>query len=212
MMYALIMGRGIWVVRHGERRDSVDPQWPGVADRVHDPPLTELGRWAGWRTGKYFAQAGFDFDHIFASPYLRTVETATEICQEMNSTAVIEPGLGEHLNPEWFDSKPTRLSIDTLTEQFGPIQQPKEPHVIPEFPEDHQSAMARVAKTTRQILDSTTGDVLIIGHGLTVGGVVHGVDALVEAVDAPLCGITHCSDDSGQWVLQKSGYTEHLNE
>jgi broad specificity phosphatase PhoE len=38
------MADTVWVVRHGERRDSVDPNWETDADRVHDPPLTDLGR------------------------------------------------------------------------------------------------------------------------------------------------------------------------
>lgn len=43
------MADAVCVIRYGERRDSVDPHWASTADRVHDPPLTDLGGWGAGR-------------------------------------------------------------------------------------------------------------------------------------------------------------------
>ncbi|ERH12357.1 MAG: fructose-2,6-bisphosphatase, partial [halophilic archaeon J07HB67] len=59
----------VWAVRHGEREDSVTDDWEAVAERVHDPPLTELGRWAAWRVGRRFAESAVEIDAVYASPF-----------------------------------------------------------------------------------------------------------------------------------------------
>ena len=94
------MAEELYVVRHGQRRDSVDHDWAASADRVHDPPLTELGRWAAWRVGRRFAQADTNPEGSYASPVLRTHETADEICRGLGATIELVVGLCEHRNPE----------------------------------------------------------------------------------------------------------------
>ncbi|MFB6251566.1 MAG: histidine phosphatase family protein [Halobellus sp.] len=211
------MADTVWVVRHGERRDTVDPDWEEHAERVHDPPLTELGRWAAWRVGRRFAESAPSFDAVYASPFLRAVETVDEICQEIGTEAWLEPGLGEHRNAEWFDAEPEILSNRELTARFDPIRSGHEPYLHPTFPETHAEASARVGETVRQIVDDEDGMVLLVGHGLTVGAVVEGLVGSTEGVDAPLCGITrvervnNCAgDEIGKWKLDVSGDTSHL--
>jgi hypothetical protein len=65
------MAETVRAVRHGQRRDSVDPDWEDHADRVHDPPLTDLGRWAAWRVARRFVESGTSVDAVYASPFLR---------------------------------------------------------------------------------------------------------------------------------------------
>jgi broad specificity phosphatase PhoE len=204
------MADEVLVVRHGERQDSVDPEWARTADRVHDPGLTELGRWAAWRVGRLLA--GDPPDAVYASPFLRTVETADEICREAGVETVLEPGLGEHRNPEWFDADPETLAHETLAERFDPVRLGHEPHVVPGFPEGHAEASARVGETARRIVAETEGSVLLVGHGLTVGGVVAGLVGSTEGVDAPLCGLTRVVRGREGWRLAVSGDTDHLDE
>lgn len=205
------MADTVWVVRHGQRQDSVDPNWEANADRIHDPGLTDLGRWAAWRVGRRFAEAGQRFDAVYASPFLRTAETAEEICRELGTEAFLEPGLGEHLNPEWFDTDPETLPHGTLAEWFDPIRLDHEPHLLPEFPENHDEAMARAGETARRLADAQAGTVLLVGHGLTVGGVVQGLVGSADGVDAPLCGLTRLTRAGEEWRLDFSGDTAHLN-
>ena len=208
----------VWVVRHGERRDSVDPNWEANADRVHDPPLTDLGRWAAWRVGRRFVESGLGVDAVYASPFLRTVETADEICRETGDEFVLEPGLGEHRNAEWFDAEPETVPVEQLAERFAPLRLGHEPYVVPSFPESHDEAMARAGKAAQLVAENESGTVVLVGHGLTVGGVVQGLVGSTEGVDAPLCGLTRIErdgdregDGGGEWQLSFSGDTTHLD-
>ncbi|MDS0259360.1 histidine phosphatase family protein [Haloarcula sp. S1CR25-12] len=206
------MADTVWVVRHGQRRDSVDPEWEHHADRVHDPPLTELGRWAAWRTGRYFVESVVTFDAVYASPFLRTAETAEEICRETGNVALLEPGLGEHRNAEWFETDPETVPNERLAEWFDPIELDHDPHVVPEFPESHSEAMERAGRAAQSLVADTDGTVLFVGHGLSVGGVVHGLVGSADEVEAPLCGLTLLERDGEEWVLEFSGETSHLDD
>jgi len=183
------MAETVRAVRHGQRRDSVDPDWEDHADRVHDPPLTDLGRWAAWRVGRRFVESGTSVDAVYASPFLRTVETAEEICAETGNEVFLEPGLGEHRNADWFDGDPETVPVEHLAEWFDPVRPDHDPHVVPRFPEDHAEATARVGEATRAIAADEPGTVLLVGHGMTVGGVVAGLTGSAEAANAPLCGL-----------------------
>ena len=205
------MGHEVWVVRHGQRQDTVDPDWELTADREHDPGLTELGRWQAWRVGRFFADHGIDFEAVYCSPFLRAVQTTAEIHGEIGQPAWLEPGLGEHRNAEWFDSEPETLSHRTLVEYFGPINPDHEPVVIPRFPESHQEAEQRAGRAARLLADQHDGRILLVGHGLTIGGVARGLVGSTEGVDAPLCGITRIEENGSDWQLDFSGRVDHLD-
>jgi len=206
------MADTVWAVRHGQRQDSVDPEWEATAERLHDPPLTELGRWAAWRVGRRFAERGERFDAIYASPFLRTVETAAEICVEIDAEFRLEPGLGEHRNAEWFDDHPETVPVDKLATWFDGLRLDHEPLVQPEFPESHDDAMARIGETTRRLAERTDGTVLLVGHGITIGSVVGGLVGSAEDADAPLCGLTRLERTGDGWELDFSGETSHLDQ
>lgn len=201
----------VLAVRHGERRDSVDPDWEAVAERVHDPPLTELGRWAAWRVGRRLAERGPSIDAVYASPFLRAVETAAEVTAEIDARFALEPGLGEHRNADWFDAEPETVPPERLAARFERLSTAHEPLVTPAFPETHAEAMTRIGRTTRQLADATEGTALLVGHGITIGGVVAGLVGSADAADAPLCGLTRLVRDGDGWRLDFSGDTTHLD-
>lgn len=205
------MAETVWAVRHGQRQDSVDPDWASHAERLHDPPLTELGRWAAWRTGRHFVETDVRFDAVYASPFLRTVETAAEICAETGDEFALEPGLGEHRNPAWFDDHPETVPQEELASWFAELRLGHDPHVQPGFPETAEEAMDRVGETTRRIVADTEGTVLLVGHGITIGGVVGGLVGSAAEADAPLCGLTRLDYDGELWRLVFSGETGHLD-
>ncbi len=206
------MASELYVVRHGQRRDSVDPDWEDAADRVHDPPLTELGRWAAWRVGRRFVETGTEFDVVYASPFLRTVGTADEICRELGATFELEPGLGEYRNPEWFDADPETAPPSRLRERFGTLRLGRDPHVVPAFPETDDAARDRIATAARLLAEGTDGSLLAVGHGITVAGVVEGLVGSDADVEAPLCGVTRLAATGERaWRLDYTGDTSHLD-
>ena len=206
------MADELYVVRHGQRRDSVDSEWDDIADRIHDPPLTDLGRWAAWRVGRRFVEAGASFDAVYASPFVRAVETADEVCRELDVTFGLEPGLGEYRNAEWFDRDPETLPHERLRERFGTLRLGRDPFVVPAFPETHEAAMARIAEAARLLADGTDGSVLLVGHGITVAGVIDGLVGPDAPVEAPLCGVSRLvAGFDGTWELDYTGDTSHLD-
>ena len=97
----------VWVVRHGERIDSVEKEWKKTAARPHDPPLTPAGFEQAAATGR--ALRDHRLDAIYTSPFLRCVQTAKAIVEALGPDApriYIEPGLGEWLFTRWFSSQP----------------------------------------------------------------------------------------------------------
>lgn len=91
---------GVWVVRHGERADVVDPDWHLTAARPHDPPLTEHGFAQAAATG--VALRGERVDAVYTSPFLRCVQTAAAVAKELGAPLRVEPGLCEWINKDWF--------------------------------------------------------------------------------------------------------------
>jgi broad specificity phosphatase PhoE len=71
----------VWIVRHGERVDVVNPDWLVTAERPHDPPLTEFGCAQAAATGEYLLGLGDRVDFVYTSPVLRCVLTASAIAR-----------------------------------------------------------------------------------------------------------------------------------
>ena len=79
-----IVGCGaIWICRHGNRIDFVDPSWQGT-----DPYLADDGIVQAKETGIRLREEGIQ--HIFASPFLRTIETAHHIAEAVDLSVKIE--------------------------------------------------------------------------------------------------------------------------
>ena len=71
--------------------------------------------------------------------------------------------------------------------------------------------MDRAGETARSLADHVPGTLLLVGHGLTIGGVVQGLVGSADGTDAPLCGLTRLERDGGGWRLDFSGDTTHLD-
>lgn len=88
-------------MRHGERADQVDDEWYRSAPRPHDPPLTVRGKRQAAATSDALGAARIEV--VYASPFLRCVQTAASIAQPRGLQIRIEPAIGEMLHEEWFD-------------------------------------------------------------------------------------------------------------
>ena len=75
----------IFLIRHGERIDKVDPNWIKKSKNKEDPPLTKLGKKQSKKTGQNILN---NKDHkkfiIISNPYLRCIQTAIEILKVFN--------------------------------------------------------------------------------------------------------------------------------
>ena len=95
----------VWICRHGNRIDFVDPSWKG-----NDPHLSPDGVIQAKETGVRLRGEGIQ--HIFASPFLRTLETAHHIAEALDLPVKIEHGACEWMNPEWFPEPPVYIPVE----------------------------------------------------------------------------------------------------
>ena len=68
------------VIRHGDRIDNFEPLWTEKAARPWDPPLVTNGKVRAFCTGKNLKkELGFPIHRVFVSPFLRCLQTASEV-------------------------------------------------------------------------------------------------------------------------------------
>ncbi len=110
--------RTVWLLRHGLRQDFVDRDWARSAARPHDTPLAREGHIQSLDTARFLADKGVQV--IYASPFLRTVETACIIAEQLGIPVRLENGLCEMFKAEWFPKEPDFLP---LSRGQGPVWQ-----------------------------------------------------------------------------------------
>lgn len=208
--------RELWLLRHGQRVDQVDPSWAETADNPHDPGLTDWGHEQADRTGRRLHEADAGIDAVYASPFTRAIQTADAVARHLDLPVYVEDGLCEHLNSEWFDHAPT---VPTAAEHARTVERVRADHdavLRPTFPESGQEAADRATETARRLLaGSDDRTLLLVGHGLTVGGIAAGLTG--EEVDVPLAGLTRLEaegKDAGgadDWHVTLTADTTHYD-
>lgn len=100
------------VMRHGDRIDNFEPFWTEKAARPWDPPLVHEGKVRAFCTGKKFINThGFQFDRVFVSPFLRCLQTASEVVH-----AVCAVGDIDHMSSaDGVVIDPTKIKVFFLT-------------------------------------------------------------------------------------------------
>lgn len=201
----------VWLARHANRQDFADPDWAATADRPHDPGLSPNGIDQAKQLGRRVATLGVD--RIVSSPYLRTVQTAHHIATVTGHDVVLEPGLGEWLNDDWFDDTPDTRPPDVLATHFEPVLPfTQNPCREPTYPESKHQALARLGATGTCLVDRYANEtLLLVGHGITVQGVLHGlVGSNVPDPGCPLASLTKVEWRDGNWTISLRNDTTHL--
>lgn len=207
----------IWLARHGTRQDTVDPTWRERAARPFDPPLAEHGLAEAQRLAARVAaevrSGGHRVARVYASPFLRAVQTAHPIAEALGRPLRVDTGAGEWMHPDWFDSVPPLLP-DTECEH--PFERLDAAYVSPPmvYPELWRDACRRAAKAVRRLVRED-GDLVIIGHGASVKAMVaalRGVDPGDDSTPTPLTGVfkltrTH---SARTWRCEVEACTLHL--
>jgi broad specificity phosphatase PhoE len=194
----------IWICRHGNRIDFVDRSWKGT-----DPHLSSDGVVQAKETGIRLRHE--EIQHIFASPFSRTVETAFHIAEALDLSVKIEQGACEWLNPEWFSASPPYVSPGDLAKSFHRVDVNHATLVRPQYPETWEECMARCQKTIGLLSDTYRANILVIGHGASVLGLTRGLLEHEHDISAGLCALTKVSRRDGQWSLELNGDASHLS-
>ena len=204
------MTQTVWIARHGNRLDFVNPEWFNTAERPYDPPLSEDGLIQAKQLGQRLVREGIK--HIFASPFLRAVQTANPVAEALDLSIKLESGLSEWLNPAWMKTEPERLSIDALQEQFPRIDPSYTSRVIAKYPETNEMVLERTAQTTKCLTAEFSEDMLLVGHGASVVGTTHGLVGGTPEVNAALCCLVKLVRQEQGWVMELNGDTSHLSQ
>jgi broad specificity phosphatase PhoE len=203
------MSQTVWIARHGNRQDFVDSSWHRTAERPFDPGLSADGILQAKELGKRLQAE--KIAHIFASPFLRTVETAYHVAEALDLSIKVESGLSEFLNPNWFFSTPERLTLDSLSQLFPRVDRSYTSRVIAEFPETEQTAFRRAGKVARQLATEFPQNLLLVGHGASVLGATRGLLESPVHVSCPLCGLFKLVNQGDEWLMELSGDISHLS-
>lgn len=109
-------GGNIYLVRHGERLDHINPKWRESAQNPFDSPLSDNGKEQARETGARLLREKSPIHRIFCSPFLRTLQTAVGIAREVNCKVCIERSVAEHVLHEHFQQWKARnrglLNVD----------------------------------------------------------------------------------------------------
>ncbi len=181
------MPQTVWIARHGNRLDFVNPEWFNTAALPYDPPLSEDGIVQAQNLGKRLRKESIA--HIFASPFLRTVETAYQIAETLALPIKLESGLSEWLNPDWMPVMPEKLSIEALAKRFPRIDLSYDSRVVPQYPETSEQVLERSGETARRLTREFSGEILLVGHRASVVGATIGLlgETTQAEVNAALC-------------------------
>ena len=206
------MPQTVWIARHGNRLDFVNPEWFNTAEMRYDPPLSSDGVVQAQQLGQRLVGEGIA--HIFASPFLRTVETAYQVALALEKPIKVESGLSEWLNPHWMSEMPERLSIEALASSFGKIDLSYSSRVVATYPETNEQVLERAGCTARRLVAEFPEDILMVGHGASVLGATMGLlgGTTEPEVKAALCCLVKLVRKGEEWVMELNGDTSHLGK
>ena len=197
----------LWLCRHGNRIDFVDPTQKGLVD----PHLSEDGIVQAKQTGERLRGEGIR--HVFSSPFYRAVETAHYIAEALDLPIKIEHGACEWMNAFWFATQPVYQTPEALRERFPRVDVAYKPLVLPCHPETNPEMLARCAVTAKRLVEAFPEDMVIIGHGASVSGLAEGFLGRKPGLSCcAVCALTKIVRENGEATLELNGDASHLLE
>jgi broad specificity phosphatase PhoE len=205
------MPQTVWIARHGNRIDFVNPAWFNTAKRRYDPHLSDDGEIQAKQLANRLVGEGIT--QIIASPFLRTVQTANAVAEQLDLSIKLDWGLGEWLNPDWM-SFPETLPPEILAQKFPRIDL-SHPVGVFHYPETWEDCLKRTADTAKRLVNTfPQDDLLLVGHGASVLGTALGlIPSLKETEMKPaLCCLFKLVQNGEKWRLELNGDTSHLTK
>lgn len=198
------MPQTIWLARHGNRIDFVNPEWFLTAERRYDPHLSDDGVVQAQELAERLKNE--PIEHIFVSPFLRTVQTAHEIAKVLHLPVKIEPGLSEWLNTAWMDAPPEKLPPAILAQDYPIIDLSYQSCIQPVFPETREQMVERCGQTVRRLVERYQGkNLLMVCHGASVVGGSWGLLPHRPPISASLCCLVEIKQTVTGWQLLRDG-------
>ena len=204
------MTKTIWIARHGNREDFVDFNWIKTADRPFDPGLSADGIQQAQELAQRLALE--PIAHIFASPFLRTVQTAHYVAEVLNLPIKIESGAAECLSFPFCAIKPELLPLEMLAQRFPRIDLNYRDRVPVCYPETLAVAKKRAGDTIKRLIEEFPGNLLIISHGASLVNMTRKLVGDRAKIRSSLCGLIKLVGSGEQWQMELNGDTSHLSQ
>ncbi|GAB0094153.1 Protein UBASH3A homolog [Sergentomyia squamirostris] len=152
----------------------------GIKGWQKDSPLTNVGIYQATLIGEALREAGVNFSHVYASPSYRCIQTATGVLDGMqikDSTPInLEPGFFEwlawHAHPgessvvEWCTRQELTDAGYNITKDYKPYIPQDQLHN--HYTETLEQFYGRNDSITKEVVKNTSGDILIVGHAITL--------------------------------------------
>ncbi len=106
------------LIRHAECEKNTDVKH--IHGRSPESPLTEKGKRQAAALGRRFRTQDIRFDHVYASPYLRTMTTANIMLNALSSTPEIIPtdALVEYSAGDWAGRRRDEIYTQEIIRQM----------------------------------------------------------------------------------------------
>ncbi|HAC62006.1 MAG TPA: histidine phosphatase family protein [Cyanothece sp. UBA12306] len=200
----------IWLARHGNRLDFVNPEWFNTAERRYDPPLSDDGIIQAQQLGNRLIDE--NITHIFASPFLRTIQTANEVAKVLDLSIKLEGGLAEWHNPQWMSEHPQTHPSHYLEQEYPRIDWNYSSRIVPQYPETETKMIERTGAIAQQLIAEFSEDILLVGHGASVLGATWGLVTGNPPVNTALCCLVKVVSEGNNWQLELNGDVSHLSQ
>eukprot|EP00467_Chlorarachnion_reptans_P012023 CAMPEP_0114524910 /NCGR_PEP_ID=MMETSP0109-20121206/22117_1 /TAXON_ID=29199 /ORGANISM="Chlorarachnion reptans, Strain CCCM449" /LENGTH=695 /DNA_ID=CAMNT_0001706405 /DNA_START=120 /DNA_END=2207 /DNA_ORIENTATION=+ len=189
----------VFLVRHGERLDHINPEWRVKATNPFDSPLSDNGIQQARETGIRLRSERVH--EIIASPFLRTLQTAIQIAKEVGALVCVEPGIAEHVLHEHFnnwkrknrgkikgvnvdDFKVSTMTLNEICKEFpGYIDTKYKSFTKTTFPETEEQLFQRTDKFIQHISKRARRkcrNICIVSHQDPVEYMAHEIDSRAE--------------------------------
>lgn len=206
--------KNLFIIRHGERLDKVNLNWSPSALRPHDTPLSAMGHKQAGRLGKWlYSKIPIRKPaKIFCSPFIRCVQTANEIAQQLESLQdtgtfnkniseiCIEPGICEDpfymknmkCNQPWFLNAADLIAISPRIKlNYVPIRNVtyKETEDNIYIEDTNTSTEERLHNIVHEIIQHPSvqedGTAIIVTHAKPCVDMLRSLNPIIENIHIP---------------------------
>ncbi|XP_036673440.1 ecdysteroid-phosphate phosphatase isoform X2 [Drosophila suzukii] len=184
----------------------------------NDSPLTNVGVYQANLIGQALFEAQVQIDHVYCSPSYRCIQTCTSALEGLQLTGKhkikLEPGLFEWMAwypsgvPDWLNKNELIEAKYDVDLDYEPVQPGSDLTV--RLKESTEQFYERNHDVILQLLEQTTGNILVVAHATTLdtcsrqltGGVPRSTNELRQVIHKiPYCSLATVEQVDGVWKL-----------
>lgn len=204
-------GTTFFFSRHSIRLDVEDKTWSSRSDRPYDTPISFSGVERAIKLGE--ALKGEGITHIFSSPFLRAVQTAHLVAEQLDLPIKLEAGLCEILRKRWFKTcgpaGPQFLPPEEFKRHYDRVDLSYQSQIKPKFPEGGQEVIDRTAATGKLLSEQYGSHIFFVGHGISIKRLAQSFTGYNVNIRRRLAGLTKIRRENNKWRVLMNAQVFH---